>query len=98
MTGLAVKSKGMPKTSAYSTFKETFVRAVFVQFIGLAAKRATDDLFAEKLSAKSANAEDVSDGIRIPAFREHGNGDDAADRAAELARLAHGFMTSRSNS
>ena len=56
----------------------------------MAAKRASDDLFAEELGAKSADAENMGDGVRIPAFRQHGHGDDTADGAAELAVLAHG--------
>ena len=39
---------------------------------------------------KSTDAEDVGDGVRIPAFRQHRYGDDTADGAAELAVLAHG--------
>ncbi len=66
--------------------EETF----FIQVVGLAAERASDDLFAQELGAEGANAEDVRDGVRIPAFREHGDGDDAADGAAELAVLADG--------
>ena len=62
----------------------------FIEVVGLAAKRASDDLFAEELGAKSADAEDVGDGVRIPAFRQHGHRDDTADGAAELAVLAHG--------
>ncbi len=86
MTGLAVKSKGMPKTSAYSTLNEPF----FVQLVGLAAQRATDDLLAQKLGAEGANAENVGDGVGIPAFGEHRDRDDAADGAAKLAGLADG--------
>jgi hypothetical protein len=57
MTGLAVKSNGMPSTSAYSTLNRPF----FVEVVGLAAKRAADDLFAEKLRAESAHAKNVGD-------------------------------------
>ena len=83
-TGLAVKSKGMPKTSAYSTLKRPF----FVEVVGLAAQRAADDLLAEELGAEGADAEDVGDGVGVPALGEHRDGDDAADGAAELAGLA----------
>ena len=82
MTGLAVKSKGMPKTSAYSTLKRFFL----VELVRLAAQRAADDLLAEELSAEGADAQDMGDGVRVPALGEHGDGDDATDRAAELLR------------
>ena len=61
-----------------------------VQVVGLAAQRAADDLLAQELRAEGANAEDVGDGVGIPAFGEHRDGDDAADRAAKLAGLADG--------
>ena len=93
-TGLAVKSNGMPKTSAYSTLNRSFL----VQVVGLAAQRAADDLLAEKLRAEGADAENVRDGVGVPAFGEHRDRDDAADRAAELAGLPTVFMTSRSSS
>ena len=85
-TGLAVKSKGMPRMSAYSTLKQP----VFVQVVGLAAQRAADDLLAEQLGAEGAHAQDVGDGVGVPAFGEHGDRDDAADRVAEPAVLADG--------
>jgi len=40
------------------------------------------------LGAESANAENVGDGVGVPSFGEHGDRDDAADRAAKLSRLA----------
>ncbi len=61
-----------------------------VQVVGLAAQRATDDLLAEELRAEGADAEDVGDGVGVPAFGQHRDRDDAADGAAELARLADG--------
>ena len=76
----------MPKTSAYSTLKQPF----FVEVVGLAAQRAADDLLAQELGAEGANAEDVGDGVGVPAFGEHRDGDDAADGAAQLAGLADG--------
>ena len=54
-------------------------QAFFVQVVGLAAQGAADDLLAEKLRAEGAHAEDVGDGVGVPAFGEHGDGDDAAD-------------------
>ena len=62
----------------------------FVQVVGLAAQGAADDLLAQKLRAEGANAENVGDGVGIPALGEHRDGDDAADGAAELAGLADG--------
>ena len=84
MTGFAVKSKGMPKTSAYSTLKESF----FVQVVRLATQRAPNDLLAEELGAEGANAENMGDGIGVPSLGEHRDGDDAADGTAKLSGLA----------
>ena len=72
--------------SAYSTSN----RPVLVQIVGLAAQRAADDLLAKKLRAEGADAEDVGDGVGVPPLGEHRDRDDAADRLAELARLADG--------
>ena len=63
---------------------------VVVQVIRLAAERAADDLFTEELGAEGADADDVGDGVGVPAFGEHGDRDDAADLFAELAFLADG--------
>ena len=54
------------------------------------AQPAADDLLAEQLAAEGADAEDVGDGVGVPAFGEHRHGDDAADVLAELALLADG--------
>ena len=64
--------------------------AVLVVVVVLTAQTATDDLLAKKLGAERANAEDVRNGVGIPALGEHGNGDDAANGFAELAFLANG--------
>ena len=61
-----------------------------VQVVGLAAEGAADDLLAQQLRAEGADAENVGDRVGIPALGEHGNRDDAADGAAELAGLADG--------
>ncbi len=53
-----------------------------------ATKRAADDLFAEQLRAESAHTENVCDRVRVPAFGEHRDGNDAFDLFAELARFA----------
>ncbi len=65
-------------------------QALLVQVVGLAAQRAADDLLAEELRAEGADAEDVGDGVGVPALGEHRDRDDAADRLAEPARLADG--------
>ena len=44
-------------------------QALLVQLVGLAAQRAADDLLAEKLGAEGADAEDVGDGVGVPALR-----------------------------
>ena len=51
---------------------------------------AADHLLAEQLRAEGADAEDVRDGVGVPAFGEHRDGDDAPDVLAELAGLADG--------
>ena len=74
-------------------------QAFFVQVVGLAAQRAADDLLAQKLGAEGADAEDVGDGVGVPALGEHGDRDDAADRLRRAGPcLPTVFMTSRSSS
>ena len=63
---------------------------LFIEVVGLAAEGAANDLLAEKLRAEGADAENVGNGVCVPAFREHGNRDDAADGTAQLSRLADG--------
>ena len=58
---------------------------------GLATQRTPDDLFAQKLGAESAHAQNMGHGVGIPAFRQHGNRNDAADRSTQLTVLAHGI-------
>ena len=55
-----------------------------------AAQGAADDLLAEKLRAEGADAEDMGDGVGVPALGEHRDADDALDVFAELAGLADG--------
>ena len=57
--------------------------ALLVQVVGLAAQGAADHLLAEELGAEGADAENVGDGVGVPALGEHGDRDDAADRLAE---------------
>ena len=64
--------------------------AFVVGGIAHAPQGAADDLLAEKLGAERADAEDVGDGVGVPAFGEHRDADDAFDVLAELARLADG--------
>ena len=70
--------------------------AVLVGFVGAAAQAAADDLLAQELGAERADAEDVGDGVGVPALGEHGDRHDAADRLAELADLADGSNCSES--
>ena len=53
-----------------------------------AAERPTDDLLAQELRPEGADAEDVGDGVGVPALGQHRDRDDAADVLAEPARLA----------
>src|SRR5581483_12328326 len=64
--------------------------AVLVEVVGLAAEAAADDLFAEQLSAEGPDAQDVCDGVGVPALREHGDRNYAAYGLPELALLADG--------
>ena len=63
-------------------------RRLPIGVVRLAAERATADLLAQELRAEGPDTEDVGDRPRAPALREHGDGDDAADRPAEGVRLA----------
>ena len=51
---------------------------------------APDHLLAQELRAEGAHAEDVGDGVGVPAFGQHRDADHALDVLAELARLADG--------
>src|SRR3989338_899513 len=52
-----------------------------------ATQSTTHDLLAEQLSRKCANAKNVSDGICIPSFGKHGNGNYAFDIFTKFAWL-----------
>ena len=66
------------------------VLVVALEVITLPAQRASGNLFAKELRAEFTDAADVRDRVRIPAFGEHGNGDDAADVRAERVAFADG--------
>jgi hypothetical protein len=55
-----------------------------------AAQRPAGDLFAEQLRAEGAQAHDVGDGVGVPAFAEHGDGDHATDVRTEGVGFADG--------
>jgi hypothetical protein len=55
-----------------------------------AAQGAAGDLLAQQLRAEGAQPHDVGDGVGVPAFGQHGHGDDAADVGAQGIRLADG--------
>ena len=78
----------MPMMSAYSTRKRgpSGGRGVVAE----AAERAADDLLAEERGAEGAQAEDVGDGVGVPALGQHADRDDAADLLAEPALAADG--------
>ena len=65
-------------------------KALFVEFVGLSAQGPADHLFAQKLGAKGPHPKHMGDGVGIPTFGEHGDGDDTADLAPEGARFPHG--------
>jgi hypothetical protein len=53
-----------------------------------AAQATSDDLFAQQLGAEGPHAQDVGDGVGVPAFGEHRDGDDALDVFAQFSGLA----------
>src|SRR5690349_5764908 len=59
-----------------------------VEIVGLAPKTTTDDLLTKELRAEGAHTENMRDGVGVPTLGQHRNRDDAADRFAELPRLA----------
>ena len=68
---------------------------VLVEVIGLGAECATDYLLAEELRAERTNTNEVCDRVGVPAFSEHRNGHDAADRCAKPTEFADGVHASR---
>src|SRR5439155_22505432 len=63
---------------------------VLIDGVAAATQAPADDLLAQELAAERADAEDVGNGVGIPALGEHGHRYDAADVLAELAPLADG--------
>ena len=61
----------------------------FIQIVGLSAECATDHLLAKQLGPERSNSEDVSDGVCIPSFCEHRDGNNASNRATELTGFAN---------
>ena len=53
-------------------------------------RSSADDLFAEQLRPEGAQTEDLGDGIGVPAFGEHLDGNDTTDVFAGLTLLADG--------
>ena len=69
-------------------------QALLVEIVRLAAQRAAYDLLAKKLCAEGSHAEDMCDGLGIPAFGQHGNRHDAPDgpaKAAFFSNSVHDF-------
>ena len=66
-----------------------------VDEIVAAAQRSTGDLFAQELRAEGAQAHGVGDGVGVPAFAEHGDGDHATNVRAERVGFADGEMCIR---
>jgi hypothetical protein len=53
------------------------------RLVGIAPQAPAHDLLAQQLGAEGADAEDVGDGVGVPAFGQHGDGDDTTHLAAE---------------
>ena len=62
--------------------------SILVQIIRLPPQRAPDDLLAQQLCAKRANAQNVRDGVGVPALGQHRNRNDTANRFAQASGLA----------
>ena len=63
---------------------------LFIELVRLPPQRPADDLLAEELGAEGPDAEDMGDGVGVPALGEHRHRDDTPNPAAERARLADG--------
>jgi len=62
---------------------------LLIQLVRLATQGAANNLLAEELRAKGANAEHVGDGVGIPPFGQHGDRDHATDRLAKPSLFAN---------
>jgi hypothetical protein len=58
--------------------------ALVVRGVGPSAQTAAHHLLAQELRAERPHAQDVGDGVGVPALGEHGHRDHAADLLAEL--------------
>jgi hypothetical protein len=56
----------------------------------LAAQTAPDHLFAQKLGAERADAQDVGDGVGVPSFGQHRHRNHAPNLLAETSGAADG--------
>jgi len=90
--GRTVFAEGVALAPLFGFLRQKFAALGIVrgESVALAAKGAASDLLAEKLGVEGADADDVSDGIGIPALGEHRDGDDAADIGTEGAALPDG--------
>ena len=61
-----------------------------VQFVGHAPQPAADHLLAQQLAGEGAQAHDVGDVLRVPAFGQHGHRNHVLQVLAGLAALADG--------
>ena len=84
--GFGSEVEGNAEDIGVFSVKETLL----VQLIGVAAQGAADHLLAQQLCPKGAHAEYMCDGVGVPAFGQHRDGDDAADRAAQAVFFADG--------
>ncbi len=66
--------------------------AVRRRVVARAAERPADHLLAQELGPEGADAQDVGDGVGVPALGQHRDRDDAADVGAQAAGLADGVQ------
>ena len=79
-----MNENGTPYTSAYSGLEA----ALIVGGVAHPAQARGRRPARKKLGAERADAENVRDGVGVPAFGEHRDADHASDLLAELAGLA----------
>jgi len=84
--GLGGEVEGNAENVGIFHIEEPFL----VQVVGLTTESSSDDLLAKELRAEGADAENVSDRVRIPTLGEHRHRNHAPDGAAELTGLTHG--------
>src|SRR5206468_10041421 len=98
MTGLAVKSNGTPRMSAYSTLNNPSLGPSSFSSYDCRRSAPADDLLAEQLRSEGADAEDVRYGVRSQPSVSIETEETQRIFPPNCPYLPTVFMTSRSNS